>query len=257
MKIIIFNSILLLLLLSSCNKVYKSLYQNPPLKIDGSSSDWFTTLDKKSSSDIYYSITNDNENLYFRLNTSNQSIQHKIHMNGLTVWIDTTGNKNKELGLKCPVKKSFNNINNNHKQLNQTSFKWSKDQILDAEFIGFNNTDEYYCVSKNPYGVEISIKQDDFKSLYYEIKVPFSSINVNYSELCLRTFSIGFEIEKIERPPSANMSERSGKVGGRQGGRMGGSRPSGNPKSMPDQSTFQELNTTTNIWVKNIQLSKL
>ena len=60
----------ILLLFTSCNNVYESIYQNPPLNIDGSSSDWNTTLDKKGNSGLSFGISNDQENLYIRLNSA-------------------------------------------------------------------------------------------------------------------------------------------------------------------------------------------
>lgn len=263
-KITIF--ILSLLFFTACS-IYEATYQEKALEIDGSSSDWTTSLDKKGKSDLYYSITNDSENLYVRLNTSNQSIQQKIHMNGLSIWIDTTGKKNKQLGIKCPINRLPQNMNKRSmSNREQQIVAWDKNQLMEADFFGFNNEHEQYFVASNPYDVEISISQDEFKSFYYEVKIPFSSMNLNYVNLCKQTFSMGFIIEAIEMPSSPGMNgggRPQGGGGGRSqgtgGGQMGGGGPqgmTGGASARPDQSEIQELTAATIIWVKNIQLSK-
>lgn len=259
--------LVLILIISFGCSTYEATYQEKALKIDGSSSDWTTSLDKKGNSDLYYSITNDSENLYVRLNTSNQSIQRKIHMNGLSIWVDTTGKKNKQLGIKCPINRSPQNINKRpmSKQEQQT-VAWNKNQLLEADFYGFNNGHEQYFVASNPYDVEISISQDEFKSFFYEVKIPFSSMNLNYTDLYSQTFSMGFVIEALEIPSSLGMSgggRPQGAGGGRPQGPGGGQMGRGGPQEItggtsarPDQSEIQELTAATIIWVKNIQLSK-
>lgn len=258
MKIIVFKLLLILLLFTRCNNIYESIYQNPPLNIDGSSSDWTTTLDSKGNSGLSYSISNDQNNLYIRLNTSDQSIQRKIQMAGFTIWIDTTGKKKKNLGITCPINKIPGNMDRNAMRQIQKKTKWDKNQLLEAEFIGFNNNPEHFYISKNPYNVEISINQDKFKSLYYEMKVPFSALKVEYSNLLLKSLSIGLETGALERPSSPTTS---GRPGGMPGKSMGGNRPGGmptggGPRGAPNQSELQELSTPTKLWIKNIKLAQ-
>ena len=75
MKIKIFT-IMSLLFFSGCS-TYVATYEQSPLTIDGSSSDWATTLDSKNNNSFSYGISNDNENLYIRININDQSIQKK------------------------------------------------------------------------------------------------------------------------------------------------------------------------------------
>ena len=177
-------------------------------------------------------------------------------MAGLTVWIDTTGKKNEKMGITCPVQKALPKMN--RKTQNHPNLR--NDQLLEAEFTGFKEFAEIYFISKNPYEIEISIDQDEFRSFYYEMKIPLKSIYDDYSNLSLKTLSIGFETGVLDMPMLGNrpagmnnqptgMSGRGS--GGGRGGQSGG-RPSG---GRPDSSSISNLTSPTKVWIKNIKLA--
>ncbi|NOQ27630.1 MAG: hypothetical protein GQ564_19885 [Bacteroidales bacterium] len=157
--------VLATLFFSGCS-TYEATYQKTPLIIDGSSSDWISALDSKDQNGFSYGVSNDNENLYLRINVNDQSIQRKMMLAGLTVWVDTTGKKKENLGINCPMQKAFLSAKDKGSKGNIPNAPiWDDDQILDVEFIGFNNSNTIYYISNNPYGIEVSIAQGDFKSL--------------------------------------------------------------------------------------------
>ena len=102
--------------------------------------------------------------------------------------------------------------------------------------------------------------QDEFKAMYYELKIPFSSINLNTDNI----ISIGLETGSIDLPGSENMQtgmRSSGSMGGKPGG-MGGGRPGGmggKPGGMnsqrPNMETMDNIKTPTKFWIKNIRLA--
>ena len=263
MKINIIIS-LSLVFLFGCS-VYEATYEQSPLIIDGLSSDWTTTLDSKNNNGLSYGISNDKENLYIRLNINDLDIQKKIFMAGLTIWIDTTGRKKETLGIQCPIMKESPKMRPNLMKDRSSPIQWNNNQLLEARFIGFTNLEEIHFLYNNPYKVEVSVSVDEFKSMYYEMKIPFSIIYNNYSDLLSKSISIGLETGAIKLPSpdqrSANMSSggqrgmsgsNSGrKGGGRSGGGMGGSK--GGPQN---QSGFSNLSTPTKVWIKNIQLAQ-
>ena len=162
---IIFIAISFNLLFAGCN-AYEATYEKTPLNIDGLSSDWTTTLDSKGNSSFSYGISNDKENLYVRININDPSIQKKMMLAGLTVWIDTTGKKKENFGITCPIEKTLPKMDRNKMKQMQNTPVWKQNQLLEAEFLGFKEYTENYFISQNPYDVEISIQQDEFKSLY-------------------------------------------------------------------------------------------
>jgi hypothetical protein len=235
---------------------YQSSFEEKPLTIDGSPSDWNTTLNQKGNANYTYGISNDSTNLYLRLNTNDQALQRKIYMAGLTVWIDSTGKREKTLGIACPLAM---HSGNKIRQPEDRNSSFRKDQLLEADFIGFHNQTRRYLIAQNPYHVEISISQDEFKSLYYELKIPFASFNQNYTQLAKTPFSICFEIHGIEMPSGPPSKSRqsdmsSNRPMGASGGRSGVGH-GGRPGARPDQSTMQDLSSTTRLWIKNIQLA--
>lgn len=259
------------LLFTGCSS-YMSTYQNSPLKIDGSSSDWKTTLESKSSG-ISYGVSNDLENIYLRLNITDQDIQKKILMAGLTIWIDTTGNKKTKVGITCPIQKAPFEMNKNTMHPMKDESNWNKNQILEAEFIGFKKSIESYYLSSNPYKVEVSIDIDEFKSMYYEMLIPLSVIYKNYANLSSKSLSLGFETGSIEMPDHNSMPggmvapSSGGAPGGRSGGMsapssggMGGGRPGGMQggiqEGMQNQGSMADLSSPTTFWIKNIQLEQ-
>jgi len=257
------------ILFFSCNSTYESLYQNPQLIIDGLSNDWETALDYKKSNEIYYSITNDTNNLYIRLNVNDQAIQRKIMMSGLTIWIDTTGSKKQELGIQCPVKKDFGKMDRKAMMRSGDINTLKIDPVLEMELIGFSKNIEYSFSSSKLYGIEISILQDNFKSMFYEMMIPFSALSTDFYSLHSKKLNIGIETGSIELPSQGNpssMVERSGRGGGKAGGGggragggtkpsggMGGKGPSGQPRN---GNSMENLTNPTKIWIKNITLSQ-
>jgi hypothetical protein len=256
-----------LALLSGCS-IYMSGYQNKPLTIDGLSSDWNTTLENKGSG-VSYGISNDSENLYIRLNISDQTIQRKIFMAGLTIWVDTTGKKKEKVGIICPIQKAPAKMDRNAMKKMNSPPAFDKNQILEAEFIGFAKSIQTYYLDNNPYGIEVSFDVDEFKSMYYEMRIPLSTIYKNNVDLSSKLLSIGIETGAIEMPDrdqmSANMGggrsggSGSGRPGGSGGGRsggMGGSKTGGmGSSSGGSQSDMSSLTNPTKFWVKNIKLA--
>ena len=256
--------IILSLLFSFGCSTYEASYEQSPLIIDGLSSDWNTTLDSRNNNSYSYGISNDNENLYIRININDQSIQKKLILAGLTVWVDTTGKKKKNMGIICPTQKALPKMNKSGMKQMQSQQMWKKDQLLEIEFLGFKEYRESYFVSQNPYGVEVSIDQDEFKSLYYEMKIPFKSIYSDYSDIKLKTLSLGFETGALKMSTPGNnqtgMSNQpnsksgGGKGGGRSGGMQGGGK-GGKSGATQNSNAFSELTTPTSFWIKKINLA--
>lgn len=248
--------------ITACS-TYESTFQNPVLVIDGSSSDWTTTLDSKNNN-ISYGISNNDTNLYIRLIIKSQDIQRKIFIAGLTVWIDTTGKKKEILGITCPIKKTTPKMDRNSMSRMQNSPKFKNNQIWEVEFIGFKESYESYFVSNNPYDVEFSIDQDDFKLMYYEMKIPFASIYKHFNNLNSKSLSLGFETGSIDLPGAGNIH---GSMGGPEHGGMGRGmdggmavgKPGGindkRPDGMPGQTSMTDLATPTKFWIKNIRFA--
>ncbi|HAF28546.1 MAG TPA: hypothetical protein DCG75_05815 [Bacteroidales bacterium] len=265
-KDIRFKLLIFSILFTACS-VYESGYQDSALTIDGSSSDWNTTLESKSTG-ISYGISNDSENLYVRLNITDQDIQQKILLAGLTIWLDTTGKRKEVLGITCPKQKIPSKMDRNSIQNMHKNPEFEKNQILEGEFVGFNEYYETFYMYSNPYGIRISIDQDEFKSMCYEMKIPFASIYKDFKNISSKSISIGFETGSIDQPIPANLQSSNspdgkgmgnappGGMSGENSGRMGSGKPSGIGGVMPNQSLMTNISTPIKFWIKNIQLAQ-
>lgn len=248
------------LLLYGCKSVYNSSYQYDPLSIDGTSSDWQSVqLTEKES--VFYAVTNDSANIYLMLNINDDNLQKKIFMSGLSVWIDPAGKRSNQLGIICPIKKDMGKMNRGSMQQPNEMNRFTKNPLIEAEFIGFEEKSLTCIASSNPYGIEISINSDENRHLFYELKIPLRALKKSISDFKNQQLSFEIEIDGIDMPQMGNRPDGMGAgmpggTGGMPGGNMGTPPSGGRPGNMPGNSGMEELQYTTKFWIKNINLSQ-
>ena len=67
------------------------------VKADGKLTEWGNTLQAyNKTTDIYYTMANDDKNLYFIMKSSDQIINNKFIAGGINITINTTGKKNEK-----------------------------------------------------------------------------------------------------------------------------------------------------------------
>ncbi|OFX21032.1 MAG: hypothetical protein A2041_08535 [Bacteroidetes bacterium GWA2_31_9b] len=256
-----FIILFVMMLLHGCKSVYQATYQHNPIVIDGISSDWQSALLIEKNG-IVYGITNDSASIYLLLNIGDENIQKKMFMSGLTVWIDTTGKNNAKLGIVCPIKKDIGTMKRGPMQQSDQMKPFTKNPLIDAEFIGFEEKKRICVASSNPYGIEISINSDKYRSLIYELNIPFKSLNKEINDFKNNDLSLGIIIEGVEMPKMEGGPNEmgGGKPDGMPGGNMGtppsGGGPGRMPGGMPGNSSIDELKYPTKFWIKNIILSQ-
>jgi hypothetical protein len=94
------------LLLDGCKKPIdlKSKWIDREIVVDGHDQDWKDYpfyYDEKTRSCI--GVYNDNENLYICFQSMDEDVQRKITRQGLVVWLNQTGDKEKQLGIGYPL----------------------------------------------------------------------------------------------------------------------------------------------------------
>ena len=222
----IISLFLILSLISSCAKlpIYKSK-SNDKFNVESG----FSGYDKKSS--VRWLITNDEENLYLRLETADKLTSMKIIKTGLTLYIDTIGKKKKGMYIEFPLPgrstdfKQGGNSSNGNKNPKGIQPKFSEEDILDkmprqalfhsnSEIISFN-----YLVEKNEF--DIDLRFSNTGDLVYSIKIPFEKIKSGgLSDL--NRLSIGF-VSGAFKAAGGNMNnmQKQGR-GSNKGGMKGG-----------------------------------
>ncbi|MXV17028.1 hypothetical protein [Hufsiella ginkgonis] len=73
----------------------------PPanIKIDGKATEWPAFQAYNKSTSLFYTITNDDDNLYLAVQSTNSGITNKIMRGGLTFTVNTTGKKKEKEGI--------------------------------------------------------------------------------------------------------------------------------------------------------------
>ena len=264
-------------LLTGCSKkaIFISHWPDKTIDANGLIDDWSNDLlNVDSKNNLIYGISNDNENLYACLKVNDRQLRSKILMTGLTLWIDSTGRKKKDLGIKFPIGRNQDNRTGISKDLQSPTDELERDQerrnvprggqfaaeFQEMELIGFKGKGEIFRTGKNdPGGVNVELVFDQSGGMTYEAVVPFKTFNYDLKTLndTSKVFSIGFETGYVLMPSMAGGGRMpGGRSGGRSGGR-GGRMPAGNMgrsgQGVP--STMNAMSQPTRLWIKRIRFT--
>jgi len=253
-------------------------WQATPIVIDGKGDDWpspYPLYDSKAL--IGYATSNDKNYLYITLETGDEYVQTKILKQGLTVWIDTDGKKEQDLGIHFPIqddndplttpsgkgsKGASGDQSAQSKDLNQ-KIKRGLSDATQLTLEGFRNCNGGYLVKeKNPCGITVQVGIDEYKELIWEAAIPFSAI---YGKTHIdkrwdgRAISVGFYVKGFKKPASNNdagagsgagggsgMGGGGGGMGGRGGGGRGGSKGGSRATGVPNPR--DQLFESTRTW---------
>ena len=222
------------LMIESCSKtVYPSAWQDTPVNVDGRLSEWNVPLPYyDESTRLNYAISNDKKNLYVCIRASNEETQTKMLRAGFTLWIDTTGKKNKTIGITYPLPQrmlmNHSAYTSNQQQKGESSF--DKQKILSDQkqmlMTGFKNADNGLSLIGKKDGVTVAVNYDSAGVMTYEASIPFSTFrDADFSNAdAIKTWSVGLEEKGLEQGQGKGNHGGGGGGGGMGGGGMGGGR---------------------------------
>ena len=212
-----------------------------------------------NNSGILYKISNNEEFLVVDLQISSEVTQKKVLLFGLTTWIDETGKKKKNAGVKYPMGSTgFNKSSMEKMKETRGNFSQKKVQLANESneiaIIGQKGTGDIEIVDKRyKDNVKADISFDSFGMMHYYLKVPFKKLNLTHKDLTLLNPSIGFETGHAEMSQSPGQSggirPGGGQGGGRQSGMKGGG---GAPGSNPE---MQAMMQASSFWIKNVKFN--
>ncbi len=217
-------------------------WQVQPIIVDGDSKDWptpYPAYDEKAQ--LGYAVSNDKDNLYITVETGDLATQLKILREGLTVWIDRTGNKEEVTAINYPIPVS---ASQGDRPARQKATAGSGPQVsgndgvqkqrLDLEdkvraawkdakefsLQGFKSCNlQFPVVAPDSCGIVVSLSIDADNEMVWEAKIPFRSFyfkpQVTRADKG-KAMSICFETTGMKRP--------AGQPGGSRGSN-GGFRP--------------------------------
>jgi hypothetical protein len=97
--------IILLVTLACGGKIYvvESLRAQRDIVVDGKADEWQGALSFLEDEELFVGFMNDQNNLYVCLRAGSERSPARLMRQGLTVWFDPAGGKNKALGINYPL----------------------------------------------------------------------------------------------------------------------------------------------------------
>jgi hypothetical protein len=250
--------------------------------IDGLNNDWdpiYPYSDDKAN--IQYAFSNDSNNLYISVKTSERVVQMKILSGGLITWIDTNAKKGTDIGIAFPLKGANTEGFKMPKGQNNNTYAPGKPGASDIsemmnnmvarsgimQLIGFPECPGQLLIrEQNSCGIEVGLLYNEFGELVYEASIPLKYLTV--ASPGRSVIAVGFEIAELQRPqlaerpgqdaPPQGMGRGGGGVnasfGGMSGGGGGNMLPPGNGPNGggPPPEIDSKLFEATSTWEKII-----
>ncbi len=256
--------------------VYQSAFQSPPQKLDGRNDDWAGKMYYDSKAKMLYGISNDTENLYVNIKITDYTVQKKVLVTGLTLWIDTVGKKQENFGITCPVEGEFHKLLRENVKRGEKSHGMKKmdkqavnheykEGFAKMELSGFEPDVNSVTTNKNVSNINMTLRIDSLQIMYYEASIPLNKIFTNPNEYLNDTtklFSYGVETGSIDVPVTPSSAGGRGSGAGKGGGRGAGGAGKGGGGSRTANSSqrmveMQEMAQPSKFWVKSARLSPI
>jgi len=257
-KVLLLLSIVGLILTAGCKtQKMPAHWSAEPVQIDGQISDWAdTSIGYFEDIGVQLGLCNDREKLYVIFRFSDPRWAQAISMGGVTLWLDNSGKKKKDFGIRYTGGPSLSGLQN----LGRGGF-WDKLTPEQKERLMEKQTsmaDQVTVVYKEPdQGIALpadgssgpAVAFTDTQNIYtYEFSIPLQKGDVFGYALGAepgQTIGIGLEW--------GGMSDRQRMMqgmGGGRGGRGGGGGMSGGRGSRPGGGFRPQAPEKEEIWVK-------
>jgi hypothetical protein len=230
-------------------------YQDSPIVADGNADDWgFPLRFSNAEHTFQYSVTNDKKNIYICLISNDPAAQSRMLRSGVSLYFDPKGEKNKNITLEFPIKKTDENANNYGNPIQASGTKSTLDQLLlQSNYfntIGFVNIENgQYAVGDKKSNIQVALKLHDDSTLVYEAIVPVNDIpGVDpYGKNASKNFSVGISVtstatrnnNNYNNSPRPSFGMRGMRMGGGGGGYRGGSQRNQPPKEQVEWYQFR------------------
>jgi hypothetical protein len=200
---------------------------NQPVVIDGSEKDWQGASTNLENQKVSLGFFHDETSLYVLLTTYDQQTQGQIMGTGMTVWFDSTGSKNKIVGVHFPMGMT----NEERPRRDRSDQKGSNQRIqpeqmqkmsetvnaqLELIYPEIDQKKQILLPSSEGYNAKLGLRDG---KLICELQIPLSAVGDR------GVAGVGFETPEISRPQTPPKGEAGGPGGGGQGGPPGGGMP--------------------------------
>lgn len=208
---------------SCANLQFQSGWRDRDINIDGRSDDWVGSLTYMDKQNISLGVLNDTDYLYVCLAAEDQAVISRILRQGMILWFDPEGGKEKTFGIKYPIGRQGMQQGEMMRPDNEADR-----QKMRRAMMAISNELEILQQSKVPIrtsienlkGIEVFLKRST-GLIVYEIKIPLQENQDLPFAIGAKEGSeigIGIEVPKM----TMNMNRAAGGMGGRGGGMGGG-----------------------------------
>ena len=234
-KCVILLPILILsfLINSGCSTLeLESTWKDRDIVLDGKGGDWLGAKYYFEDTAVSVGLINDEQNLYVSMMTENPMIWGQIMRQGLTVWLDAKGGKNKTFGIRFPLQRPRDEQEGERmaprdmmdEAAREKMMEKFQESMTELEVLGKNEEVLAKMNVEDAKGIVVKMR-NAAGSLVYELKVPLASseekpfaLGVNPGD----TIGVGFLSPKMQMRGPSGM-----RGGGRMPGGGGGMPPGG------------------------------
>jgi hypothetical protein len=185
-----------------------------------------------------YSIDHDATNLYLVLKVTDQAMQMKMMMQGMSLYLDKNGKKKERTGIQFPVKRESggggqrgggmpSGAGNGSAPDQKEMMERIASTMIILKTFGFENQDEEKTqLLAEADGINVAFEWDNANNLCIEYQVPLSLLG-KPADLKDKTLGLGWKIHGMEAG-APTMVSTSTQIVGVPAGRGGGGAPGGN-----------------------------
>ncbi|WP_199119726.1 hypothetical protein [Pedobacter sp. ASV28] len=233
------------------------------IRVDGKSTEWnnsFAAENKRT--EIYYTVSNDNKNLYLVVKSANNTVVNKIMVGGITFTVNNKGKKkeegafsityplitrnNRNVGNRNPVGQNRNEQSQEHRDsIALVQRKSQLASVKEIKVIGFKEISDSLISIYNEYGIKAAATIDETGTYFYELAIPLTALDISNTKEFAYQIKLNGRIDGGGFILRGNGNTGSGFGGGAVRGNFGGASPNNN-------TARQDLLSSTDFWGKYI-----
>lgn len=255
--------IILVLLISmfvGCSTLQlESTWKDREIMLDGKGGDWLGAKYYFEDTAISVGLINDEQYLYVSMMTENPMIRTQIMRQGLIVWLDPEGGKNKTFGIKYPLGRQLGEQEGERIDPRDMMDEVAREEMMqrfqetmtELEVLGPDERVLAKMDIEDAQGIEVKVR-NAVGTLVYELKIPLLSseelpfaVGVEPGEV----IGIGFLSPKMQIQRMGGM-----RGGGRMPGGRGGMPPGGGGMGGGRGGMGRMMSQELKIWAK-VQLA--
>jgi hypothetical protein len=238
----------------------ESTWKDRDITLDGKGGDWLGAKYYFEDSAVSVGLINDEQHLYVSMMTENPMIRAQVMRQGLTVWIDPQGGKDKTFGIKYPIGRQGEELESERMDAQKIMDEITREEMMqrlqesmtELEVLGPDEEVLAKMDIEDAKGIEVKMRNAG-GTFVYELKIPLSSSEKFPFAIGVETgdvIGVGFLSSKMQMKRPSGM-----RGGGRMPGSGGGMPPGGGIDGMGGRGGMgRMIPQDLKIWAK-VQLA--